>query len=96
MKYLIIIIGIIISLFNFPIASAKQVYNCIEDKWETVPDKAKWRLKYNLHTDKWSYQPKEATVEINPYSETWDWDSGHGNEENEEDEESDWFDTENC
>jgi len=85
----IVIIGIIVLLSNASVALAKQVYNCVEGKWETIPDNSKWNLRYNSHSGKWSYQPNGAKIVVNHHNDSWDWDSGHANEEDEEDEEDD-------
>jgi len=74
MRYLIIAI-LLISCIVTPVF-AKQEYNAMEDRWETVPDNSDWDVKYNAMENEWSYQPEKAQTEYNAFEDKWEWDSG--------------------
>lgn len=74
MKVLVLILA---GLLLATSVSAKQQYNPMENRWETVPDNSNWQTKYNPMENEWSCQPTDAKVEYNPMENQWDWDSGH-------------------
>ena len=75
MRYLIII-ALLLSCIVVPVL-AKQEYNAMEDRWETVPDGSNWDVEYNAYENEWSYQPDDAEIEYNAYEDEWEWDSGY-------------------
>ena len=78
MNKILMLIGVI-SLIS-QIAYAGQKYNSYTGQYETVPDD--WELSYNSRTGERSYQPKDATVDYNARNGSYDWSSGHGNDNN--------------
>lgn len=76
--FLVVLAFVLITTTSF----ADQEYNPITRSWETLPDGAfqgGWSPQINPMTNSWSIQPPDAQIEYNPFSKTWDWDSGHGN-----------------
>jgi len=68
---------IIVFMLLCSVCEAKQVYNGVEGRWETVPDDAQVSPRYNATEGDFSMQPAGAKTEYNPFSGKFEWDSGH-------------------
>lgn len=67
---------ILVLAFTTP-CFAKQVYNSIENQWETVPDSADVSPRYNPMENKFSMQTQDTNLEYNAFNNKFEWDSGH-------------------
>jgi len=56
---------------------AKQVFNAMENEWETVPDNADVSPRFNPMENNFSMQPQDANLEFNAFNSRFEWDSGH-------------------